>query len=243
MKLHPLRAIPLLLAFMCVARTSAQSPRVAPAEYVVTQQRPRLFGPSLPHLAPVPLDVVPADLREPIAKVVRDPTVCAHGPSEEFPGWAYDWLLDHPDRVATAWRRVGVPCVAISPRDDNKYAWVDPDGSNVGWVTAFRGPTMRIWYAEGQAKAAPSLPIIPVRAVAVLRQTRRTDEAGQLLVSHEVDIYLQTDSRAAALVARLLGPAAPRMAEQGATQLLMFFSAMAKHLDDHPEQVPRLLGR
>jgi hypothetical protein len=191
----------------------------------------------------VPLDVLPAELREPVAKVVRDPTVSAHGPAEEFPGWAYDWLLDHPDRVATAWRRVGVPCVAITPRGDGKFAWVDQDGSNVAWVTAYSGPSMRIWYAEGQAKAAPSLPIIPVHAVAVLRQARRTDEAGQLLVSHEVDIYLQTDSKAAALVARLLGPAAPRLAEQGATQLLMFFSAMAKHLDDHPDQVPRLLGR
>ena len=28
----------------------------------------------------------------------------------------------------------------------------------------------------------------------------------------------------------------------GATQLLMFFSALARHLDEHPEQVPTLLA-
>jgi hypothetical protein len=222
---------------------SAQTPGVTATEYAVTQQRMRLFGSSRPRLAPVPLDNVPANLREPIAKVVRDPTLSAHGSGEEFAAGPYDWLLDHPDRVAAAWRRLGVPCVPIIPKGDGKYAWEDPDGSNVAWVTAYRGPTMRIWYAEGQAKPTPNLPIIPVKAVAVLRHSRRADEVGQIFVNHEVDVYFQTDSKAAALVARLLGPAAPRMAEQGATQLLMFFSSMAKFLDEHPEQVPKLLRR
>jgi hypothetical protein len=243
MKPLTIRQFAVVMGVVWTATATAQAPTVVPAEYAVSQQRHRLFGPSLPRLAPVPLDVLPAELRETIAKVVREPTLSAHGPAEEFPAWPYDWLLDHPDRVATAWRRIGVPCVAITAKGDGKFVWVDPDGSNVGWVTAYRGPTMRIWYAEGQAKAAPSLPIIPVKAVAVLRQSRRTDEAGVLLVSHEVDIFLQTDSKAAALVARLLGPAAPRMAEQGASQMLMFFSSMAKHLDEHPDQVPKLMGR
>jgi len=243
MKPGPALGLVVVMGLAVTANATAQAPTIAPVEYAVTQQRMRLFGASHPRLAPVPLDGLPAELREPIARVVRDPTLSAHGPAEEFPAWPYDWLLDHPDRVATAWRRIGVPCVDITRKGEGKFAWIDPDGSNVGWVTAYRGPTMRIWYAEGQAKAAPSLPIIPVRAVAVLRQSRRTDETGVTLVSHEVDIYLQTDSKAAALVARLLGPAAPRMAEQGASQLLLFFSSMAKYLDEHPDQVPRLLGR
>jgi hypothetical protein len=226
-----------------VAGAAAQPPAVAPAEYAVPQQRMRIFAPARLRLTPVPLDVLPANLREPIAKVVRDPTLAAHGPAEEFAAGPYEWLLDHPDRVATAWRRLGIPCVAIVPKGDDHFAWIDADGSNVGWVTAYRGLNMRIWYAEGQAKPSPTLPLISVRAVAVLRHSRRTDENGQALISHDVDIYVQTDSKAAALVTRLLGPAAPRMAEQGAMQLLMFFSSMAKHLDERPDQVPVLLRR
>ncbi len=222
---------------------AAQAPTISPAEYAVTQPRMRLFAPARPRLAPVPLDVLPANLREPVARVVRDPTLSAHGPAEEFPAGPYDWLLDHPDRVATAWRRLGVPCIGITNKGDGRFAWVDGDGSDVAWVTAYSGPAMRIWYAEGQARAAASLPVIPVRAVAVLRHSRRADESGQVLVTHEVDVYVQTDSKAAALVTRLLGPAAPRMAEQGATQLLTFFSALAKYLDEQPDQVPALLRR
>ncbi|HEX4591166.1 MAG TPA: hypothetical protein VH120_14605 [Gemmataceae bacterium] len=231
------------LGLIGAAAATAQSPTIAPAEYAVTQQRTRLFGPTRPRLAPVPLDILPASFREPIAKIVRDPTLAAHGSAEEFPAGPYDWLLEHPDRVATAWRRLGIPCVAILPKGDGRFTWVDADGSNVSWVTAYRGQDMHIWYADGQAKPATTLPLIPVRAVAVLRHAHRADESGQILVKHEVDVYLQTDSKAAALVSRLIGPAAPRMAEQGATQLLLFFSSLAKYLDERPDQVPTLLRR
>jgi hypothetical protein len=232
-----------LAGLVCVGTAVAQQPQVMPADYAVPQQRVRLFGPNRPRMNPVPLDGLPGNLRDSVAKVVRDPTLAAHGPPEEFVGSAYEWLLDHPDRVATAWRRIGVPCVGITNKGDGQFGWNDGQGSDITWVTAFRGPTMRIWYAEGQAKAANTLPVIPVKAVAVLRHSKRSDDSGQVLVTHEVDVYLQTDSKAAALVTRLLGPAAPRMAEQGASQLLMFFSAMAKHLDEHPDQVPALMRR
>jgi len=205
-------------------------------------EKSRAYG-KLP--LPVALEAMPAATRDALAKVMKDATLSAVSPAEEFVAHPdmYQWLLDHPDRVATAWRRLGIPCVGITNKGDGRFTWSDGLGSDIAWVTAVRGPNLRIWYAEGQAKAASTLPTIPVKAVAVLRHNRRTDDAGQVLVTHEVDVYLQTDSKAAALVARLLGPAAPRMAEQGASQLLMFFSAMAKHLDEHPEELPKLLKR
>src|SRR5947209_13067198 len=131
MKPAPIGRLAVLAGLALAGTIAGQSPTVAPAEYVMPQQRMRLFGQSRPRLAPVPLDVLPANLREPISKVVRDPTLAAHGPAEEFAAGPYDWLLDHPDRVALAWRRIGVPCVGITPKGDGRYAWMDPDGSNV----------------------------------------------------------------------------------------------------------------
>jgi hypothetical protein len=189
----------------------------------------------------LPLDAVPPGWREKVSKVAQQPTLSAHGPAEEFRASVYDWLLDHPDRVATAWRRVGVPCVQITDRGQGRFGYADGDGSDVTWLAVGRGADYRVWYAEGHARPGPLLPLIPVRAVAVLRYTQRRDEDGRLLISHEVDVYVQTDSRAAALVTRLIGPAGPRLAEQGAAQLLLFFSAMARHLELHPEQIPTLM--
>jgi hypothetical protein len=190
---------------------------------------------------PPPLDAVPPGWREKVARVVQQPTLAAHGPAEEFRASVYDWLLDHPDRVALAWRRLGVPCVPITDRGQGRFGWVDGQGSDITWLTVSCGPGHRIWYAEGKARPGSLLPVMPVKAVAVLRYAQRIDDAGRLFIAHEVDVYLQTDSKAAALVTKLIGPAAPRLAEQGAAQLLLFFSAMAGHLEQHPEQMPALL--
>lgn len=236
--------IALLAGLVWPAILAAQQPGgVKQAEFVSTTSRVRLFGSSLPKLAPVPIDGIPQQLRDSIVKVIQQPTLSAHGTAEEFAAGPYDWLLDHPDRVAVAWRRLGVPCVTIANKGDGRFGYADALGSDITWLTAAKSPGLRIWYAEGQAKPNSVLPLMPIRAVAVLHHSRRTDEAGQTFVTHDVDVYLQTDSKAAAIAARLLGPAAPRMAEQGASQLLMFFSQMSKHLDEHPEQAPNLMRR
>jgi hypothetical protein len=187
------------------------------------------------------LDAIPPGWQEKVLKVVQQPTISAHGPAEEFAAGVYEWLIDHPDRVAVAWRRLGVPCVQIMDRGQGRFGWLDGTGSDVTWLTVARAKGYRIWYAEGTVRVGQLLPLVPVKAVAVLRYSQRRDEDGDLHVTHEVDIYLQTDSKAAALVTKLIGPAGPRMAEQGAAQFLLFFSAMAHHLDMHPEQIANLM--
>ena len=62
------------------------------------------------------------------------------------------------------------------------------------------------------------------------------------MLTPTVNIYFQTDSRAAATVMRMAGPAAPRMADDGAEQLLFFFSGMARYLEKHPDQTGALLS-
>jgi hypothetical protein len=53
---------------------------------------------------------------------------------------------------------------------------------------------------------------------------------------------LQTDSKTAALLAQILGPSAPYLAEQGLGQVQMFFSALVWYLGQHPERAARLLA-
>jgi hypothetical protein len=84
--------------------------------------------------------------------------------------------------------------------------------------------------------------MVPVRAVVVLRHSDRPDAAGHPRLWHQADVFLQTDSKCACLVTHLLGPSAPRLAEQGAAQLEMFFSALLGYLERHPERAEKLLA-
>jgi hypothetical protein len=94
---------------------------------------------------------------------------------------------------------------------------------------------MRIWYAEGKVKPGTLIPTVPIRAVVVFHYTEGHDKKGRSLIRHRADLYFLTDSTAAALVARLLGPSAPRLAENYVTQLQTFFAALAWYCQQHPE--------
>ena len=52
-----------------------------------------------------------------------------------------------------------------------------------------------------------------------------------------------SDSRAANLILRVLGPTVPNVAEQAAGQLLDFFSGIAAYVQKHPTKADELLAR
>jgi hypothetical protein len=192
----------------------------------------------------VPLAELPVGVRDKVQRVLDQPTLFARGPAEEFRGQAmmYHWLLDHPDRAALAWRRLGAPCMEISDQGGGRFGWNDGQDNMVQWETIYRSSELRIWYAEGSGRPAPMLPLVPMRAVVVLRCVEKADTLGRSRIGHQADLFAQTDSKTAALVAKILGPSMQRLTEQSITQLEMFFSCLLGYLDRHPEQVPLLLA-
>jgi len=191
---------------------------------------------------PVDLDGIAPGFRDSVAKIIQRPTVVAQAPAEEFTQGIYDWLLEHPDRASLAWRRLGIPCAQISETTPGRFGWSDGQGTEVTWRTVSLSREQRVWYAEGHARLGPMLPSVPIKAVVVLNHPRRVGLDGQRIVSQETNVYLQTDSKAAATIARIVGPSVPRLAEQGASQLLLFFSGLTRYFDRHPEDIDTLLA-
>jgi hypothetical protein len=193
---------------------------------------------------PVPLEDMPAVTRTALSKVMKDPTLTAVSPVEEFVAHpdTYVWLLDRPDRTAAAWRKLGVGAVEIKTLKDGRFFWKGDDGSELVWQSVATGPSGRVWYAEGQVRPASWLPIVPVTAVAVLAHTETARPTGDHLIKHQVEVFVHTDSKTAALVTKMVGDSAPRLAQQGLEQMLMFFSGIAKYSHDKPEKSTGLLS-
>ncbi len=201
----------------------------------------------------IPLDQLPAALRDGVKRVLEQPTIVAHGPPEAFraqPAF-YFWLLDHPDRAVQMWRRLGAKCLTILDRGNGQFGWTDGQGTDISWQTIHRSPNLRIWYAEGTARPGPLVPPVPLRAVVVLRHgeaptiplfAKGSDRACRTLMVHQADLFLQTDSQAAAMVAKLVGLSASRLGEQCVSQMEMFFSALAWYVNRHPERAEALLS-
>ena len=97
-------------------------------------------------------------------------------------------------------------------------------------------PRARVWYAEGRVKPNAWLPTVTFQAVVVLHVKEGRDADGRPTIRHQAELVLHSDSKTAALAARLLGPSAPRMAEQYVGQIQMFFSALSWFYYQHPEE-------
>jgi hypothetical protein len=61
------------------------------------------------------------------------------------------------------------------------------------------------------------------------------------MMNHHAEAFLQTDSKAAILVMKMLGSSAPRLAHEGVSQLQLFFAGLSWYLDRHPERADWLL--
>jgi hypothetical protein len=223
---------------VAAAAAVAQPPQLSPA-------------PAYPSAMPAPApgrvvlsEVVEPGHRDAVLAVVRKPTLSTRGTADDVvctPA-VYDWLLDHPDRVALAWQRLKVPVVDITDAGKGKFAWTDGEGSELVWQTVGRFPDGLVWYATGKVKPSAVTPSVPVRAVVVMTHPKRPAKDGAAALTPAVQAFLQTDSKATNLVLRLLGPTAPKMAQEGAEQLLFFFSGIARYVQAHPEKADELLA-
>ena len=229
------QAAALALAPRLTPRVAAQEPRPAAKPLAVPLNPPPAF-----------FDALDPKYREAVRAVLRAPTISAKSAEESFFAQPalYDWFLEHPDRASVAWRRLDVPCAEVADQGNGAFGYSDDHGTEVSWRAVAKFADGVVWYATGKVRPAALLPVVPVKAVAILKCPRKatgpTGESASFEPSTTVSI--QTDSKAAAAVLRVVGPAAPRMAEQGAEQLLLFFSGPSRYLFDHPNETAKLLA-
>ncbi len=194
--------------------------------------------------ANVPLQELPERFREGAKLTLEKTSLFTQGPLETFacsPN-VYYWLLEHPDRGVVAWRRLGAQCVMITDRGAGRFGWTDEHGSDLQWEAVYHSGDRHIWYAEGKVRPAALLPLVPVKVVVVLRYAEQAGPNGATLMQHQADMFLYTDSLGAALATKLLGAAAPKMAEQCVAQMQMFFGGMAWFMHRYPERTAGLLA-
>jgi hypothetical protein len=202
----------------------------------------RSISPVGPPIFPIPVQELSAR-QEAVQQILRDPTLVARGPAEKFAckPQQYFFFLEHPDRAVLAWRKLGAKCVAITDKGGGQFGWGDEFGSDLSWETVHHDGSMRIWYAHGKVRPAPMLPLVPVELVLVMHHAE-TPSAGGPAIEHHADLFLHTDSKTALVFARLMGTSATKAAEQGLTQLQLFFSALSWYLDQHPDRAEKVMA-
>jgi hypothetical protein len=234
------RGMWIILAAIAAASPAAAAPPTPAMTAPAQAPMPAPAGNSRINL----LEVVRPEFHEAVLKCVRHPTVSTKSAGEEVicTVAVYEWLYDHPDRVALAWQRLKVPTVNITDLGNGKFAWTDENGSEVVWQTVGRFRDGRVWLASGKVKAVLGGPSVPIQATFIVSHPRRVEKDGVAVFTPNVQIYVHSDSKAAHVVLRLIGPTAPRLAEEAAGQLLDFFGGIAAVVQNHPSKAETLLA-
>jgi hypothetical protein len=239
-----IRLLALLIAGMWASHLPAQPPKaISDSRGPADDKSPARAAADPVASHAVPFDALPIEVRDKVRQVIQTPTFSARGPGEAFSGRPelYDWLLDHPDRALVAWKRLGAVAAEISCLGEGRFSWHDEQCGEVHWSTVLDRNNVRIWYAQGSVRPAPFMPHVPVQAVLVLHHGAMPQGQNHSLLLHRTEIYVLTDSKAAAFAAKLMGGSVARLSEQGLGQLELFFSGLVWYLDQHPERMARLL--
>jgi hypothetical protein len=78
--------------------------------------------------------------------------------------------------------------------------------------------------------------------VCILTHKQTAAKDGVASFSTSVQMFVYSDSKAANVILRMLGPTAPKVAEQGAEQFLEFFNGMADYVQKNPSKAEALLA-
>lgn len=224
--------VALVCVFWCAGAVCAETTKAAPASKKPDQ------GSSVA----IPWEDLDERATALAKQMMEKPTVLARGPVDTFACTPeqYYWLLENPDRAVMAWRRLGAKCVSIQKRGPGRFGYSDDSGSDVTWEIVHQSRGVRVWFAEGKVKASAVLPLVPVKALVILRHAERKSPEGTVVMQHHTELVVHTDSKAAAAVTRLMGQSAPKLAEQGLGQMQIFFSALSCYLERHPERAEAL---
>ncbi|MSR31278.1 MAG: hypothetical protein EXR99_07220 [Gemmataceae bacterium] len=176
---------------------------------------------------------------EKILDVFQSPTIKVQGPCEEFTAQPdlYEWLLENPDKVVSLWRLLGAQCANIEREGSGGFVSADGKGTRMEFRLLLAKKGLRVWHASGNGKLAPLLPAVPVEALVVLHYQAEKGER----IKQQLTVYAKTDSKAAALITRVLGASVPMATQKVISQMQMFFGAMAWYLEKHPERGENLL--
>jgi hypothetical protein len=190
---------------------------------------------AFPEIDPARLSAVSEEWSDRIGEITAKPTIFVKGQAETFtcdPN-TYEWLLENPHRAVTMWKLLGAKCSPIEQEGSGKYYSRDGSGTDMKFYLLANAEGLKVWLAEGQGKAGPLMPVVPIKAVIVHQYKRRMQEG---TVTHKTTVYAITDSKSLTLLTKALGPSVPMLARKSVSQMQMFFGALAWYLERNPDR-------
>jgi hypothetical protein len=193
----------------------------------------------------IPLEKLDAQLRKPVANVVKHAGIFRRLPAAVIPcdHDLYLFLVRHPEVIVNIWQVMGATQVTIQRLADGSYKAADGAGTSCSVRFAHSEDGLHVIYADG----AYTGPLFrhPVRAkcVLILKTAYLNAADGRKIVNSRMDCFIHVENSGLELIAKTVQPLVGKTADHNFTESSAFFGMLSRAAQRNNDGVIRLASR
>ncbi|MFN0198092.1 MAG: hypothetical protein ACKVT0_15200 [Planctomycetaceae bacterium] len=193
----------------------------------------------------IPLDKFSKKNRRQVDDILKEISLFRQLPTYEFATHhdAYQYFSSYPDAAVSIWRVMQISKFEMWQTDKDRYEADAGDGT-IGTIDVlYRSPTQNLILCQGEYKT-PFLPNpITAKALIHLQSDFRTNDAGQHLVRHRVDLFVSLPSQPVEAAAKIISPLSNVIIDRNFHDVSVFMQMMSLAMAKHPGWVEQTAHR
>ncbi len=184
----------------------------------------------------VPLDKIPADVRDSVVEVIRDHTMHRKGSADTFPchSKVYLSLLNEPSVTLSLWQDLAQTPVRLQRIDANRYQGSDGVGTSATWQYVYRSPKLHVLLSDLDYQSPRGAAKLNGRIVLIVHSGFYREVNGEPWIQHDVEAFVKVDSKGWKALAKTIRPVLEKVLEDQVHEAGLFVSLMGRLVENYP---------
>jgi len=184
----------------------------------------------------VPLDKIPAEVRDSVVEVIRDHTMHRRGSADTFPchSKVYLSLLNEPAVTLALWQDLAQTPVRLQRIDANRYQGSDGVGTSASWQYVYRSPKLHVLLSDLDYQSPRGPTKLNGRIVLVVHSGFYREVNGEPWIQHDVEAFVKVDSKGWKALAKTIRPVLEKVLEDQVHEAGLFVSLMGRLVENYP---------
>lgn len=177
--------------------------------------------------------------------VLDDPTIFRRMPTQTIvcDPEMFNFVIRYPEVLVEIWDLMGMTQVAMKRTGPFSFRGEDGAGTTCQSEMIIGSDRLHIYYAEGEYEGGLIARKLDGRCVCVIHSQPGVGDAGQLLVTASMDIFLKLDNLGADLIAKTISPLVVKTADYNYIESLRFVSQLSIAAQRNPQALEQLAER
>ncbi len=193
----------------------------------------------------IPLDKLPADLREKVSSTLAGTSLYRRLPVQvtQCDPNMYLFLVRHPEVVVNIWEVMNISNVALTRTGPDTFRATDNAGTLCDVKFCYSDDETQVIYAEGAYSGPMAGKPIRARCVLLLKSGYMQETDGQYYVTSRMDTFIQIEHAGVEVLAKTLQMLIHRSADYNFVETAAFLGTVSRTAEANPHGMRRLADK